>query len=163
MILFPAHSHPISEGGVTSPLSYEIVDVPSIKVPHIKKQPVVVAVAVTESTHRLIDTPSLSHTSLMRQAGISASDYGYVEYVISHEDGWDSCQHFPAVHDCSYTGELACGIPQSYPCSKVRDACNGDFTDVICGLRWANTYVHTSHWGSWYAVYLANYPVYRSY
>lgn len=50
--------------------------------------------------------------------------------------------------DCNYTGDRACGIPQSLPCSKVRDIAGCGMTNPICQLRWMANYVQ-GRYGSW--------------
>ena len=36
-----------------------------------------------------VPLPAGSHTDWMAQAGIAESDYGYVDYIVSHESGWN--------------------------------------------------------------------------
>lgn len=50
--------------------------------------------------------------------------------------------------DCNYTGTRACGIPQSLPCSKVRDIAGCGMTNAVCQLRWMVSHV-IANYGSW--------------
>lgn len=105
--------------------------------------------------------PTGSHTDLMAAAGINPADYSYVEYIIQNESQWNPCAYNPGQSNCGYTGNTACGLVQAFPCDKLRQAC-GDWTNAICALQWANTYVLGTY-GSWAAVYAKNYPVYVGY
>lgn len=87
------------------------------------------------------------HVQLMQQAGISPSDYGAVDYIISHESGWNPDATEPT------TG--AHGLPQALPYSKT--GCGWD--DPVCQLQWANSYA-ISRYGGWWAAqayWAANY------
>lgn len=78
------------------------------------------------------------HVALMSEAGISPSDYGAVDYIVSHESGWNP----NAVNASSG----ATGLPQALPYSKTGCA----FGDAVCQLSWASTYA-VSRYGSWWA------------
>lgn len=89
-------------------------------------------------------TPSGSKADWMRAAGISDSDFGYVDYIISHESGWD----YHAVNRSSG----AYGLPQSLPAGKLASA-GADWRDnPVTQLRWANNYA-VGRYGSWEAAY----------
>lgn len=81
-----------------------------------------------------------SHTELMRAAGIAESDFGAVEYVISHESTWNP----NAINKSSG----ACGLGQEFPCGK--SGC--DLGDAVCQLRWASSYA-TQRYGSWWGAH----------
>lgn len=88
--------------------------------------------------------PSGSKADWMRAAGISDSDFGYVDYIISHESGWD----YRAVNRSSG----AYGLPQSLPAGKLASA-GADWRDnPVTQLRWANNYA-VGRYGSWEAAY----------
>lgn len=88
--------------------------------------------------------PSGSKADWMRAAGISDADFGYVEYIISHESGWD----YHAVNRSSG----AYGLPQSLPAGKLASA-GADWRDnPVTQLRWANNYA-VGRYGSWEAAY----------
>jgi len=67
----------------------------------------------------------------MRQAGISESDFGYVDYIINKESRWNPS----SINKTSG----ACGLAQALPCSKVP----GDPLNPVDNLRWANSYAQT--------------------
>lgn len=88
--------------------------------------------------------PSGSKADWMRAAGISDSDFGYVDYIISHESGWN----YHAVNRSSG----AYGLPQSLPAGKLASA-GADWRDnPVTQLRWANNYA-VGRYGSWDAAY----------
>ena len=88
--------------------------------------------------------PSGSKADWMRAAGISDSDFGYVDYIISHESGWN----YHAVNRSSG----AYGLPQSLPAGKLASA-GADWRDnPVTQLRWANNYA-VGRYGSWGAAY----------
>lgn len=88
--------------------------------------------------------PSGSKADWMRAAGISDGDFGYVDYIVSHESGWD----YHAVNRSSG----AYGLPQSLPAGKLASA-GADWRDnPVTQLRWANNYA-VGRYGSWEAAY----------
>lgn len=72
----------------------------------------------------------------MAAAGIAESDWGYVDYIVSRESGWNPNATNPS--------SGACGLVQALPCSKVP----GNGYDPVDNLRWANGYA-TGRYGSW--------------
>ncbi len=88
--------------------------------------------------------PSGSKADWMRAAGIADSDFGYVDYIISHESGWN----YHAVNRSSG----AYGLPQSLPAGKLASA-GADWRDnPVTQLRWAHNYA-VGRYGSWGAAY----------
>ena len=88
--------------------------------------------------------PSGSKADWMRAAGIADSDFGYVDYSISHESGWN----YHAVNGSSG----AYGLPQSLPAGKLASA-GADWRDnPVTQLRWANNYA-VGRYGSWGGAY----------
>lgn len=88
--------------------------------------------------------PSGSKADWMRAAGISDADFGYVDYIISHESGWN----YHAVNRSSG----AYGLPQSLPAGKLASA-GADWRDnPVTQLRWAHNYA-VGRYGSWEAAY----------
>ena len=88
--------------------------------------------------------PSGSKADWMRAAGIGDSDFGYVDYIISHESGWD----YHAVNRSSG----AYGLPQSLPAGKLASA-GADWRDnPVTQLRWAHNYA-VGRYGSWGGAY----------
>ena len=72
-------------------------------------------------------------------AGISADDWGYVDYIVSRESGWNP--------NATNSSSGACGLVQIYPCGKVANA-----YDPVVNLTWANNYA-TGRYGSWAGAY----------
>lgn len=88
--------------------------------------------------------PSGSKADWMRAAGIADSDFGYVDYIISHESGWN----YHAVNRSSG----AYGLPQSLPAGKLASA-GADWRDnPVTQLRWAHNYA-VGRYGSWGGAY----------
>jgi len=86
-----------------------------------------------------------SHVDWMVDAGIAERDYGYVDYIISHESGWVWTKY-------NYRGSGAYGLGQALPASKMA-AYGGDYmTSPITQLKWANAYA-LGRYGSWAAAY----------
>lgn len=76
----------------------------------------------------------------MAAAGIAESDWGYVDYIVSKESGWNP--------NATNRSSGACGLVQALPCSKVP----GNGYDPVDNLRWANGYA-TGRYGSWAGAY----------
>ncbi len=76
----------------------------------------------------------------MAAAGIAESDWGYVDYIVSKESGWNP--------NATNSGSGACGLVQALPCSKVP----GNGYDPVDNLRWANGYA-VGRYGSWAGAY----------
>lgn len=72
----------------------------------------------------------------MSAAGIAESDWGYVDYIVSRESGWNP--------NATNKSSGACGLVQALPCSKVP----GNGYDPVDNLRWATGYA-TGRYGSW--------------
>lgn len=100
-------------------------------------------------------SPSVSAASsdkqtLMAMAGISPSDYTFVDYIISKESGW----RVNAVNRSSG----ATGLCQSLPASKMASSGSDYLTNPITQLKWCNGYA-IGRYGSWsnaYNFWLAN-------
>ncbi len=82
----------------------------------------------------------------MRAAGIAESDFGYVEYIVSHESGWDPLKY-------NYAGSGAYGLGQALPASKMAPFGADYMTNPITQLRWANDYAVSHGYGSWANAY----------
>jgi uncharacterized protein YabE (DUF348 family) len=83
-----------------------------------------------------------SHESWMAAAGISASDYGYVNYIISRESGW---------RPNALNGGGCAGLGQACPGSKLAAACPGWQNDPVCQLRFFSGYA--GKYGGWGGAY----------
>jgi hypothetical protein len=80
-----------------------------------------------------------SHTELMAAAGISPSDYQYVEAIVQKESGW---RHL-VVNSIGATG-----LCQSLPGSKMASAGADYLTNPVTQLRWCSSYAQ-SRYGGW--------------
>ena len=88
--------------------------------------------------------PAGSHTDWMTAAGISASDQGSANAIISQESGWRV--------NATNRSSGAYGIPQALPGSKMASAGSDWQTNPITQLKWMNSYV-VGHYGSWQNAY----------
>lgn len=105
------------------------------------------AVAAAEAVEAIVETPqpvfSGSHEDWMAQAGISPSDYGYVDYIVEHESSWR----------VTVTNSIgAHGLCQSLPGDKMATAGADWYDNPVTQLRWCNSYA-SSRYGSWAAAY----------
>jgi len=95
-------------------------------------------------------------TAVMAASGIASSDYGYVDYIVSHESGWcytkAQGEHYcPAAPDNAYTS-YGYGLCQATPGYKMASA-GGDWaTNPITQLHWCSGYA-SNRYGGWYAAY----------
>ena len=89
-----------------------------------------------------ISLPSGSHEDWMAAAGISPSDYGYVNYIISHESGWRT----------NASNGKYFGLYQTSQSRLVNDCGSNWANDPVCQLRSATGYA-TSRYGSWAGAY----------
>ena len=85
-------------------------------------------------------------TDWMKAAGIPESDWHYVDYIISHESGWDP--------NAVNVSSGATGLPQSLPGNKMATMGEDWATNPVTQLKWANWYA-TSRYGSWAQAYNA--------
>lgn len=90
-------------------------------------------------------------SSLMAAAGIGGGDYGYVDFIVSHESNWN-----PVARNASG----AYGLCQALPGSKMSSAGADWASNPVTQLRWCNGYA-ISRYGSWAAAY--NFWVSRHY
>lgn len=88
--------------------------------------------------------PEGSHTDWMRQASISESDFGFVNYIIEKESHWN----FTARN----SGSGAYGLCQALPGTKMASAGSDWEYNPVTQLRWCNSYA-LSRYGSWEAAY----------
>ncbi|MEO8862816.1 MAG: ubiquitin-like domain-containing protein [Candidatus Saccharimonadales bacterium] len=100
---------------------------------------------------------SPDHGSLMAAAGISPSDYAYVDYIVSRESGWcptklqgqhGSC---PGYAPAFIPNGLGYGMCQSTPGNKMASAGADWQTNPVTQLRWCSGYA--SRYGGWAGAY----------
>ena len=93
----------------------------------------------------------------MALAGIAASDYSYVDYIVSHESGWCPTKAQGQYGGCPpYAGFVPTtggyGLCQSTPGSKMASAGSDWQTNPVTQLRWCSGYAQ-GRYGSWAAAY----------
>lgn len=81
-----------------------------------------------------------SKTEWLTAAGIKESDWGFVDYIVKRESGWNP--------NATNKSSGACGLVQALPCSKVP----GNGYNPVDNLRWANKYAK-GRYGSWEKAY----------
>jgi len=99
--------------------------------------------------------PPGSHQDWMAAAGISESDFGYVNYIVGREGGWEPCKVQGGAIDCTYAangGRMGYGIVQATPGAKMSSAGADWATNPITQLRWATGYA-VGRYGSWEGAY----------
>jgi hypothetical protein len=79
----------------------------------------------------------------MAAAGISPSDYAYVNYIISRESGWNAA--------ASNRSSGAFGLCQALPGSKMASAGSDWQTNPVTQLRWCSGYA--KKFGGWAGAY----------
>jgi uncharacterized protein YabE (DUF348 family) len=84
--------------------------------------------------------------NIMRAAGIRSSDYGYVDFIVSHEGGWNGATKY------NHYGSGAYGICQALPGSKMASAGADWRTNPVTQLRWCSSYAE-GRFGSWAGAY----------
>jgi uncharacterized protein YabE (DUF348 family) len=82
-------------------------------------------------------------TSLMAAAGIAPGDYGYADFIVSHESNWN-----PLAQNASG----AYGLCQALPGGKMASAGSDWQDNPVTQLRWCSGYA-TGVYGSWYGAY----------
>jgi len=81
-----------------------------------------------------------SKTEWLAASNIAQSDWGYADYIVGRESGWNP----NAVNKSSG----ACGLAQALPCNKVP----GNPYNPVDSLNWMNGYA-VGRYGSWQAAY----------
>lgn len=85
-----------------------------------------------------------SKEKMMKEAGISESNWEYVDFIVTKESNWN-----PKISN-PYSG--AYGLPQALPGSKMATAGSDWATNPVTQLRWMDSYVK-SRYGSWLNAY----------
>jgi uncharacterized protein YabE (DUF348 family) len=123
-------------------------------------QEVITVQPVTQITARGKNfNPSADKLAVMQAAGIAASDYPYVDYIVSRESGWCPTKWQGQSGYCppSYvelhppSSSYGYGLVQSTPAIKMSSA-GGDWqTNPVTQLRWATSYA--ARYGGWAGAY----------
>ena len=88
---------------------------------------------------------STNHNDWLIEAGISESDWGYVDYIITKESTWRYLVW-------NTQGSGAYGLCQALPASKMATAGSDYMTNPITQLKWCDSYAK-ARYGSWYQAY----------
>jgi hypothetical protein len=81
----------------------------------------------------------------MTAAGIAASDFTYVDYIVTHESDWQV-----TVYNAQGSG--AYGLPQALPPSQMASFGADYMTNPVTQLKWAQSYA-LGRYGSWANAY----------
>lgn len=130
-----------AEGATIEPVTRGAYDVYVTPTPTPTPEPEVASAESSESSESsggggpMYYTGGGAPAEWMAAAGIASGDWGYVDWVVSQESGWNP--------NATNASSGACGLVQVYPCSKLPNA-----YDPVVNLRWANGYA-TGRYGSW--------------
>ena len=102
-------------------------------------------------------------SAVMNAAGIAASDHGYVNYIISHENAlwcptrWQGQNHCPATYAEKFPGaesstSVGYGLGQATPAIKMAPFGADWRVSAVTQLKWADSYA-TTRYGTWAAAY----------
>ncbi len=102
--------------------------------------------------------PAGSHQDWLAAAGIAKSDFGFVTYIVDHENrSWHPCrvQGAGMIIDCAYSGtaNVGYGLVQATPGNKMKSAGSDWQTNPVTQLKWADSYAK-ERYGSWKEAYL---------
>lgn len=99
------------------------------------------------------EKPAGSKLEWLQASGIPESEWWAVDYIVTHESGWNPCAYYPSKSDCNLTAQqinnarggdgTACGLGMSLPCGKW----GMNWTDPVNQLRHMNIYV--AKYGGW--------------
>lgn len=136
-------------------VTYQINVQNGVEVSRVPLQSVTTVEPVTQIVVRGINLGGIKGD--MALAGIDASDYNYVDYIVSHESGWCPTKAQGQYGSCpAYSGYVPAsggyGLCQSTPGSKMASAGSDWETNPVTQLRWCSGYAH-GRYGSWAAAY----------
>lgn len=83
--------------------------------------------------------PSGGHMNWLKQAGFPASSFGFINYIVNHESGWNPHATNPS--------SGAYGLPQSLPASKLASAGKDWRDNPITQLKWMKSYINSRYGG----------------
>jgi uncharacterized protein YabE (DUF348 family) len=122
-------------------VTYQVSIVNNIETGRTVLQDVITKPPVTEV--KVVGTSLSGIKGDMALAGIAPGDYNYVDYIVSHESGWNPGASNPSG---------AYGLCQALPGSKMSSAGADWATNPITQLRWCNGYA-VGRYGSWASAY----------
>lgn len=82
--------------------------------------------------------------AVMAAAGVSPSDYAYVDYIFSRESHWNAA---------ALNARGCGGLGQACPSAKLQASCPNWQTDPVCQTRWFSGYA--GRYGGWAGAYNA--------
>ena len=115
-------------------------------------------IQVAREEAQAVSTPPVAvlsgdHNDWLAQAGIAQSDWGYATYIINHENGlWCATRSFGERSCIGANVNVAYGICQANPGTKMVSAGADWRTNVITQLKWCNGYAK-ARYGGWYGAY----------
>lgn len=99
----------------------------------------------------------------MTLAGISPSDYQYVDYIVSHESGWcpnkwqGEIGYCPTFHGAPTVSYIGYGLCQATPGYKMASAGDDWANNPVTQLMWCSAYANSgkfnAYGGGWYGAY----------
>lgn len=154
------YDHPIGYRQVKSPgmngkrtVTYELVMKQGKELSRKEIQSIVLSQPTEQVVVVGAGLPPGSHQDWMADAGIAASDFGYVAYIVDHENrSWDPCKVQGGAVDCAYSGNMGYGLVQATPGGKMVSAGADWRTNPITQLKWASSYA-VKRYGSWKGAY----------
>jgi uncharacterized protein YabE (DUF348 family) len=96
--------------------------------------------------------------AVMAEAGISSSDFPYVDYIVSHESGWCPTKlqgqvgYCPGYAPASIPSYLGYGLGQATPGTKMSGFGSDWQTNPVTQLKWATSYADRTY-GGWQGAY----------
>jgi uncharacterized protein YabE (DUF348 family) len=133
------------------------VDVNTGERKKIQEVVIVEPVAFITAQGKAVQIPA-DKQAVMRSAGIPASDFPYVDFVISHESGWCPTKLQGQVGYCPpYAPETipsnrGYGLGQATPGTKMAPFGADWKTSAVTQLKWADSYAK-GRYGTWQATY----------
>lgn len=109
----------------------------------VKKAETVATTTATTPT-ATVQQPLTNKQSLMQQAGIPRSDWGAVDYIVSHESSWNA--------GATNVSSGAHGLCQALPASKMASAGADYMTNPVTQLRWCHHYA-LNRYSSWWSAF----------
>ena len=103
------------------------------------QEPVTQVVIVGSKPKSVLYTGGGSKTDWLAASNISQENWGYADYIVQRESGWNP--------NSRNSGSGACGLAQALPCSKL----GSNWSDPVVSLNWMNNYV--SRYGGWAGAY----------
>ncbi len=105
----------------------------------VTQQPQTQVEVIGTKSNRMPYTGGGSKTEWLAASSIPQDSWGYADYIVGRESGWNP--------NSTNKSSGACGLAQALPCSKVP----GNPYNPVDSLNWMNSYV--SRYGGWQGAY----------